>query len=151
MKKWPCIVDCNIITYIWTVSDLLCWYLFEDIFFHWGLTHRHDPYVILTARFGAGSLRLHSTWSGQYVCHQSYTIFNICFYIIVSLSVVFLPTTWYNIYHNVLHQANQFLFNLIIQKYQYHFFSIKNPRIVPPIFLNQFYKKSTTSFPQEKK
>ena len=67
------------------------------------------------------------------------------------MSVVFHPTTSYYIYHNLLHQAYQCLFNPIIQEGYHHYLSSKPPpRIVPPVFLNRFYKNSTTSSTQAK-
>ena len=90
------------------------------------LIHDRVPSGLLTNIFGTWALWFNSTWSDQFICHQSCTTCQIVFYIRVSLSVFIriqrlLPSTGiYYIRHNI-------------------FYSIK------------FYKESTTNFSRKQK
>ena len=84
---------------------------------------------------------MNSTSSDQFICHQLYTTFTIYIYTLETLSFFFQPTNFYSVYHNLLHQGYQCLFNSIIKK-DYHQYLSSTPlpptphhtRIVPPVF-----------------
>ena len=111
MKSQPCIFDCNRIAYIGSVDELLLILIWEEGFYHLGLTHCRYLSVILMSGFGAGLLWFNITWSYQFNFHQSYTTFKICFCIIVALPVVFLTTIYFSICQILLDQAYTFYLN----------------------------------------
>ena len=113
-KRWPCIVDFNIITSIALVAGTLVILILGEGLPHLGLKHWRVWSEIFSDGFGAGSLRFIRTWSDKFICHQSYT--NIKkLYRRGSLSVFSLPKTSISVYQILLHQAYQLLFKSILQ------------------------------------
>ena len=151
MTKQPCIVDCNRITHIGKVAETFLILIWGEGLYHLGLAHCRVPYGILTNGFGAGKLRFNSTLSDQFACHQSYTTFKFLFCGRGSLSVVFQHTTSYfsTRFYYIRHinfYSIQLYINITTSLSQANII----PRIVTPVFLNQFYKKSTSSSTQAK-
>ena len=107
-------------------------------------------YAILTSVFVAGELRFNSTLFDQFIYHQSYTTFKNKFCRRGSLSVFFLPTTYYLNYQTLLHQAYKILYELIIQEEYHPFSSRKKSQNSTTSLPQEIYKTSTTSIPQEK-